>query len=123
MQQSAVYSHILTEGVIMPCNVRLVWDGDLQEQFLCTRELLTTTTAEDIFSSVDLYLSSVGLSWDMCVGIATDGAVSMTGKNLGVVRRILDRALNATWKHSFLHREALAAKEMVPVQQEMSSKW
>ena len=105
----------ITNKAVLLVYVRHVWDGDLQEQFLCTRELLTTTTAEDIFSSVDLYLSSVGLSWDMCVGITTDGAASMTGKNSGVVRRILDRAPNATWKHCFLHREALAAKEMVPV--------
>ena len=39
----------------------------------------------------------------------------MTGKNLDLMRRIFDRALNATWKHCFLHREALAAKGKVPV--------
>lgn len=90
-------------------------DEDLQEQFLCTRELLTTTTAEDIFISVDFYLSSVGLSWDMCVGITTGGAASMIEKNSGVMRRILEKAPNATWNHNFLHWEALAAKDLVPV--------
>uniref|UniRef100_A0A674N592 Uncharacterized protein n=1 Tax=Takifugu rubripes TaxID=31033 RepID=A0A674N592_TAKRU len=105
----------ITNKAVLLVYVRHVWDGDLQEQFLCTRELLTTTTAEDIFSSVDMYLSSVGLSWDMCVGITTDGAASMIGKNLGVVRRILEKAPNATWNHCFLHREAIAAKDMVPV--------
>lgn len=76
------------------------------------QQFLTTTNAEDILSSVDLYLSSVGLRWDhrWCIVITSNGAASMTGKNL-----VLRRILNATLKHCFLHREALAAKEMVPV--------
>ena len=53
--------------------VRHILDGDLQQQFLCSRDLPTTTKAEDIFNSVDMYLSSVGLSWEYCVGITTDG--------------------------------------------------
>ncbi len=64
---------------------------------------------------MDLYLSSVGLSWEYCVGITTDGIASITGKHSGVVKQILMRAPNATWNHYFLHREALAAKNMVPV--------
>ncbi|KAJ4939220.1 hypothetical protein JOQ06_028676 [Pogonophryne albipinna] len=105
----------IASHAILLVYVRHVWEGDLQEQFLCTRDLQTTTTAEDIFSSVDLYLGSVGLNWDLCVGITTDGAASMTGKHSGVVKRILEKAPNATWQHCFLHREALAAKDMVPV--------
>lgn len=91
-----------------------MWDRDLQEQFLCTRKLPTTTTAEDIFSYVDLYLSSMGLSCDICVCITTDSAASMTQKNLGVMR-ILEKAPNATWNYCFSHRKALAAKDMVLV--------
>lgn len=94
--------------------VRHVWEGDLQEQFLCSRDLPTTTTAEEIFNSVDSYLRSVGLTWSNCVGITTDGAACMTGRHSGVVKRILERTPNATWNHCFLHREALAAKDMVP---------
>ncbi|XP_049321925.1 protein FAM200B-like [Astyanax mexicanus] len=104
----------IANHAILLVYVRHVWDGDLQEQFLCSRELPTTTKAEDIFNSVDLYLSSVGLSWEYCVGVTTDGAASMTGKHSGVVKQILTRAPNATWNHCFLHREALAAKNMVP---------
>ena len=92
-----------------------MWDGDLQEQFLCSKELPTTTKAEDIFNSVDFYLSSVGLNWEYCVGITTDSAASMTRKHSSVVKQILMRAPNAFWNHCFLHREALAAKNMVPV--------
>lgn len=75
-------------------------DGDLQEQFLCT----TTMIAEDTFSSVDLYLSSVGLSWDMFIGITIDGAACMTGKNP-----------ECNVEPLFLYQEALAAKDLVSV--------
>lgn len=105
----------IANHAILLVYVRHVWDGDLQEQFLCSRDLPTTTKAEDIFNTLDLYLSSLGLSWEYCVGITTDGAASMTGKHSGVVKRILERAPNATWNHCFLHREALAAKNMVPL--------
>ena len=64
---------------------------------------------------MDLYLSSAGPNWDMCVSITADGTAFMAGKLSGVARRILDRAPNATWKRCFRHGEALAAKYMVPV--------
>ena len=54
----------------------------------------------------------------MSVGITTDGAASMTGKNLGVMRRILDRVPNATWKHRFFAFFCVTAKDMVPVLRE-----
>lgn len=77
-------------------------------------DLPTTTTAEAVFNTVDMYLGSVGLAWDGCVGVTTDRAAAVTGKHSEVVKRILDRAPSATWNHCFLHREALAAKDMVP---------
>lgn len=98
----------ISNKAVLLIYVRHVWDLDLQEQILCTREIPTTTTPEDIFSSVDLYLCSGGLRWNVCVGITTDGAASMTGKNLGVVRRMQHGTM-------WLHWEALAAKDTVPV--------
>lgn len=49
------------------------------------------------------------------MGITTHGAATMTGKHSGVVKQILERAPNAMWNHCFLHREALAAKDMMLV--------
>uniref|UniRef100_A0A8C5QIQ5 Uncharacterized protein n=1 Tax=Leptobrachium leishanense TaxID=445787 RepID=A0A8C5QIQ5_9ANUR len=107
--------HYVVNHAILLVYVRHVWEGDVQEQFLCSRELPTTTTAEEIFNTLDSYLGLVCLVWDMCVGITTDGAACMTGKHSGVVKRILEKAPNAIWNHCFLHREALSAKDMVPV--------
>lgn len=50
----------------------------------------------------------------MGASVTTDGAAAMKGKHSGVVKWILERAPSATWNHCFLHREALAAKDMVP---------
>lgn len=60
----------------------------------------------------------MGLSWEYCGGITTDGTASMTGKHSGVVKQILERGSNATWKHCVLYREALVANDMVPVPDE-----
>ncbi|XP_052327989.1 SCAN domain-containing protein 3-like isoform X2 [Oncorhynchus keta] len=38
----------------------------------------------------------------------------MTGKHSGVVKWIVERAPSEMFNHCFLHREALAAKDMVP---------
>ncbi|KAJ7993895.1 hypothetical protein DPEC_G00259440 [Dallia pectoralis] len=92
VQASPYYALQMDESTgyaILLVYVRHVWDVDVQEQFLCSRDL-PTTKAVDIFNTVDLYLSSVGLSWKNCVGITTDGAASITGKHSGVVKQILE---------------------------------
>ena len=48
------------------------------------------------------------------MAVCTDGAASCTGKNSGVVKRIQEKAPDAVWTHCFIHREALAAKELSP---------
>ena len=46
--------------------------------------------------------------------MTTDGAAAVTGQPSGVVKWILARAPSEMFNHCFLHREALAAKDMVP---------
>ena len=64
--------------------VPYVRNDDFEEQFLINADLPTSTTAAEIFSAMDTYLNSVGLSWSKCIGVTTDGAASMTGKHSGV---------------------------------------
>lgn len=52
------------------------------------------------------------LKWSNCVGITTDGAAAMTGVRTGLVQRIKNVAPGAISYHCFIHREALAAKEL-----------
>ena len=87
-------------------------DTILQEEFLFSKELPTRTTAEEIFKCLDTFITGNGLEWINCVGITTDGAAAMTGKHSGVTQRIKNVAPNAISYHCFIHREALAAKEL-----------
>ena len=57
-------------------------------------------------------MTSNGLWWSRCVGICTDGVKAMTGRHSGVVTRVQADALDATWVHCSIRREALAAKGM-----------
>ncbi|XP_068208551.1 zinc finger BED domain-containing protein 5-like [Palaemon carinicauda] len=80
------------------------------EQFMFCKELQTRTTGEDIFVSVNSYLTQHGLSWNYCCGICTDGAPSMIGKYKGFITRALKENPSIITTHCFLHREALVAK-------------
>jgi hypothetical protein len=63
--------------------VRFVNDGEIQENFLCSKELPETSKGQDIFIVLSSYLETKGLSWRNCVGICTDGAPSMVGSMKG----------------------------------------
>ncbi len=54
------------------------------------------------------------INWRDCFGVCTNGAAAMTGRQSGVVQRIKEVAPLAVSTHCFLHREALATKEMEP---------
>ena len=68
------------KNAILMVYVRHVWDNNFEEQFLFSADF-PTTTAEDVFSTMDMYLGSVGLVWNGCVGVTTDGAAVITGKH------------------------------------------
>ncbi len=54
------------------------------------------------------------INWRDCIGVCTDGAAAMTGRQSRVVQRIKQVAPLAVSTHCFLHREALPTKEMEP---------
>ena len=90
-------------------------DGDsMVNQYLCCKELLTTTKGEDIFCVLNSYFDKWNLSWKSCVGICTDGAPSMVGSIKGLVSFIKQKNPNIITTHCFLHREVLMAKTLGP---------
>ena len=91
---------------------RFVDNFNIVEQFLFCKELMSTTTGEDIFDVVNNFFEKSGLSWNYCCGVCTDGAPSMTGKYKGFVTlaKIKNPAMIIT--HCFIHREALVAKTL-----------
>ena len=73
---------------------------------------ITRGTAEIICNVINSHIKEKGIQWKNCVGICTDGAREMCGKNSSVVTRILKQSPCALWTHCSLHREALVSKAL-----------
>jgi len=65
--------------------VRFIDEGVIINQFLCCKNLPSTTKGQDVFDILTTYLKKHGLSWDSCAGICTDGAPSMVGSVKGFI--------------------------------------
>ena len=59
------------------------------EDMLFYQLLEGQTTGNDIFIKVDTFFKGVGFSWDNCIGVCTDGAAVMTGKNIGFQSKVI----------------------------------
>lgn len=92
--------------------VRFIDDSEIVNQFLCCRELTQHTTGKDIFDSISSYLEKFNVSWDLCVGICTDGAPSMVGSIKGFCSLAKARNPKIISTHCFLHRESLVSKTL-----------
>ena len=58
--------------------VRFIDDESIVEDFLCCKELPETNKGQNIFDDINSYLEHCELKWKDCVGICSDGALSMT---------------------------------------------
>ncbi|XP_063786022.1 zinc finger BED domain-containing protein 5-like [Pseudophryne corroboree] len=88
---------------------------NLHEEFFFCQPLPQRATGEQLFSLLDTFVTDSGLEWLRCVGICSDGARAMTGKNSGLVTRVQAVAPQAVWTHCIIHRQALVAKKMPPI--------
>ena len=91
--------------------VRYIWNSEPHEDMLLC-EPISRSTSQEIFNAVDIYFRTKGLDWLKCIGICTDGARTMCGRNSSVVTKILERNPNASWTHCNLHRAALVSKHL-----------
>ena len=96
------------------------WGNEIHKDFLFCKELRTTTTAKDVFEALDDFMKSNGINWTNCIGVCTDRAAAMVGKQQIVVckqRQTMNSCLptvapRVISTHCYLHRDALAAKDM-----------
>lgn len=96
--------------------VRYAWQDDFMEDFLCCLNLTSHLSGFDIFVELEKYIvGQYKLSWKNCRGITSDGTASITGKHSRVIKKLLEVTNSgATWNHCFIHREALASREIPP---------
>uniref|UniRef100_A0A2S2QQH2 Zinc finger BED domain-containing protein 5 n=1 Tax=Sipha flava TaxID=143950 RepID=A0A2S2QQH2_9HEMI len=92
--------------------VRFVVGYDIINQFLCLKELKTSTRGKDIFETINVFFENNGISWSDCVGICTDGAPSMTVNIKGFVTLAKMKNPLIVKTHCFIHREALMTKTL-----------
>ncbi len=71
-----------------------------------------TCTGSDIFTKLDTKIKEMELSWDNCVGVCTDGAGAMVGKNKGLKAKVLEVAPHVKFTHCIIRRESLLAKTL-----------
>lgn len=92
--------------------VRFDYHEDIREEFLFCKPLESNTTAENMFNVIDLYVLKLGVPWQKCVGICTDGAKAMYGHLTGLAAKVKKVAPECQSTHCMIHREALASKDM-----------
>ncbi|XP_016656127.1 zinc finger BED domain-containing protein 5-like [Acyrthosiphon pisum] len=93
--------------------IRYIWNNGPHEDMLFCEPIIRGTS-EEIFNTLDSYVNKKGLDWVKCVGLCTDGARAMCGKNSSVVTRMLEVSPNALWTHCNIHREVLVSKHNMP---------
>jgi hypothetical protein len=93
------------------CYVRYEFEGKIIEDLLFCHSLIQTT-AEDMYNSLNGFLTASGIQCYKCVGISTDGARAMSGRLTGLIARIRENNPSVTRYHCCIHREYLATKKM-----------
>ena len=85
--------------------VRGITDFKLTEELAAMRSMKGTTTGSDIFTEVNACMDTLGLKWERLSGVTTDGCPNLTGKNVGLLKRMQDKVteINADQKLVFLH--------------------
>jgi hypothetical protein len=93
--------------------VRYCYNNKVHEDLLFCRPLDGHTTGEAIFQNIDEFFKEMGLKWEDCVGVCTDGAAAMTGINVGFYAKVKSVSKGPiTFTHCMIHREVLAAKKI-----------
>jgi hypothetical protein len=85
-------------------------NNDIHEDMLFSKTLPTRSTGEQILKALNEYMQEHEIDWKKCVGLCSDEARALTGRQSGVVAKVKGVAPDVTWTHCFIHREALAAK-------------
>ncbi|XP_071063277.1 general transcription factor II-I repeat domain-containing protein 2B-like [Pseudochaenichthys georgianus] len=88
-------------------------DFKITEELAAMRSMKGTTTGSDLFTEVNECMDTLGLTWDRLAGVTTDGCPNLTGKNVGLLKRMQDKVteIDADQKlvclHCIIHQHVL----------------
>lgn len=86
---------------------------EITEEFLTMESLKGTTRGEDLYNSVSGVIERLKLPWCKLANVTTDGSPNLTGKNIGLLKRIQDKVKeenpeqDVIFLHCIIHQEAL----------------
>ena len=90
--------------------VRYSLKNKYHERLLTVLSLKGRATGSIIFEEFEKFMLDASLPWDKIVGVATDGAPAMVGKNSGFVKFLKDKCPNLLACHCIIHESVLCAK-------------
>ena len=85
---------------------------EIQENFLCCKELPETSKGIDVFNILSSYLEMRGFSKKDFVSICTDGDPSIVSSIQGFTFHVKQENPDIIPTHCFLHREVLVSKSL-----------
>lgn len=86
---------------------------EIVEEFLAMESMRGTTRGCDLYECVSGCLEKFNLPWTKLLNVTTDGSPNLTGKNIGLLRRIQDRVKDDSpnsdliFLHCIIHQESL----------------
>ena len=84
----------------------------MREDILSVSELPTHTTSSEVFKVLNGFIEERSLEWKNGVGVCTDSAACLTGRNSGLVTKIKDMAgNNLSSTHCCTIRQNLVSKK------------
>uniref|UniRef100_A0A8C9PYM0 Zinc finger MYM-type containing 6 n=1 Tax=Spermophilus dauricus TaxID=99837 RepID=A0A8C9PYM0_SPEDA len=107
----------ISNTTLLLCYIRFIdyEYSDIKEELLFCLEMPSQITGFEIFELINKYIDSKSLNWKHCVGLCTDGAASITGRDSDLRAKIQEVAMSTVaFTHCFIHRELLAAEKLSP---------
>uniref|UniRef100_A0A8C6Y931 HAT C-terminal dimerisation domain-containing protein n=1 Tax=Naja naja TaxID=35670 RepID=A0A8C6Y931_NAJNA len=86
---------------------------EITEEFLAMEPLKGKTRGEDLYDRVSTVIEKMKLPWSKLANVTTDGTPNLTGKNLGLLKRIQDKVKDENpnqdviFLHCIIHQESL----------------
>uniref|UniRef100_K7F5A6 DUF4371 domain-containing protein n=1 Tax=Pelodiscus sinensis TaxID=13735 RepID=K7F5A6_PELSI len=103
---------------------RYMVEGDFKSEFLFCKTLDTTTKAQDMMETVNIFSEVHGVDWVNLVGVSTDGAPAMLGSRSGFQTLVKQRAPVVTgklWPKTLPDQLNIVFKRLVKVVNHMKS--